>query len=95
LQALNLATPLGWIKWVLPLLFAGELVLALSARKGYHKPANGIRAGLLLAGMASGVALLLFPVLATIMPIPLFLISIIEEIVGRWLFYEMLKERPL
>ncbi len=95
LQAVNLAAPLGWMGWVLPLLFAGELVLALSGRKDYDKPVSKLRIGMIAAGLMAGLTLSILPEPALLLSIPLFLLSIIEEIIGRWCFYEMLKERPL
>jgi DMSO reductase anchor subunit len=95
LQAVNLAAPLGWMRWVLPWLFAGELVLALAGRKDYDKPINKLRIGMIAAGFVAGLALSILPEPAWLLSIPLFLLSIIEEIIGRWSFYDVLRERPL
>jgi len=86
-QGVNLFTPLEWMGWALILLFVGEAVLALTERHTGHIAANQIRVGLLLAGMAGGAVVAITPKQPWILIIPLFVVSILQEMIGRWRFY--------
>jgi len=87
LQGMNLVTPLGWMRVILPLMFIAELALAITAGVKTRKTTSRMRSWLITAGMAASMAILIFPHLPAAAIILLLLLTILEEFMGRWLFY--------
>lgn len=81
--------------WILLLFFlAVQLALILSARDPASRMSNMVRVVLLLAGMVLVGVLLWVPAGKDAwLAVPLFLILLAEEIIGRWKFYEVLQDR--
>jgi anaerobic dimethyl sulfoxide reductase subunit B len=75
----------------IPLLFllSAEAGVLVSARNWFEQTANRLRLGLILLAMA-GVAIMLFvpEQVGAWSTLPIFLIVLAQEIIGRWLFYE-------
>jgi len=79
----NLASPApGWAL-VAGLGMVAELGLALTAHRQANTPAAGLRMGLLCAGLVGAVLVVPYAGLA----IPLLLLALAEQIIGRWQFY--------
>jgi anaerobic dimethyl sulfoxide reductase subunit B (iron-sulfur subunit) len=70
--------------------------LSLSERDEVHETARRLRLGLIGVSMVGVVIMSLTPTeVGMWMLVPIFLMALSEEIVGRWLFYEHLGHRPL
>jgi len=75
---------------------AAELWLTLSAKEKIHEMANRLRLGLIAAAMAgTGIMSVAPNLFGARIGLPIFLIVVIEEIIGRWLFYKALNEKIL
>jgi DMSO reductase anchor subunit len=70
-------------------LLSAEAGVLVSARNWFEQTANRLRLGLILLAMA-GVAIMLFvpEQVGAWSTLPIFLIVLAQEIIGRWLFYE-------
>jgi anaerobic dimethyl sulfoxide reductase subunit B len=88
-----------FIKWsgcITLILLAGELRLWLSTKDKIHKTAGRLRTGLIAAALAGAGIMSIASNQAWVwISIPIFLIAIAEEIIGRWLFYEALNQKTL
>ena len=72
------------------------ILLSLADRDQAHPPASRLRLGLIGLGMV-GVAVLIFVpnTVGDFLAVPLFIIILLEEAIGRFLFYERLSQRIL
>jgi len=87
-------TRLAW--GVVTVLLAGELWLILSAKPNAQWTVNRLRVGLIAGGIVGAAIISVAPnPLGAWISLPTFLIVLVEEIIGRWLFYEALQERPI
>jgi DMSO reductase anchor subunit len=78
------------------ILLAGELWLSLSARENADRTVNRLRGGLIVTAMiGTGIMSITQNQSGMWISLPIFLIVMVEEIFGRWMFYETLKERIL
>ncbi|MCJ7433849.1 MAG: dimethyl sulfoxide reductase anchor subunit [Anaerolineales bacterium] len=85
-----------WIWGITLALLACELGLLLSAKEKIHETANRFRVGLIVAAIIGvGIMSITLSQLWIWISLPLFLIVMIEEIIGRWLFYEALHGKIL
>ena len=74
----------------------GALWLSLSGRDSVHQTAGRLRSGLTVLTLFGVVMMLLLPYpVGRWGVVPIFLIALLEEVLGRWLFYEHLHRRPL
>ena len=74
----------------------GAVGLTLSERDSVHPTANRFRLGLIvLAAIGMAMMFTIPNVLERWMIVPVFFIALIEEAIGRWLFYEHLHQRNL
>lgn len=91
---MNLLPGTGW--GIIAALLALELALALSAKPKAEGASVNLRVGLGIAAMlgAGMLSLASNPLGVWISPV-LFLLILIEEVIGRVLFYTVLEERPL
>ena len=77
---------------VVSILMVGQLMLQLSLEEPIKLMNNKIRVNLTLVGIVSNLLLLVFPSLFRIWTVVfIFIIVIIEETIGRWLFFESRK----
>jgi anaerobic dimethyl sulfoxide reductase subunit B (iron-sulfur subunit) len=77
-------------------LLASEVVLWLSAKEKKHETLNRLRVGLIAAGMFGAGILSIAPnQFRAWISLPIFLIVMVEEIIGRWLFYKALHGKTL
>jgi DMSO reductase anchor subunit len=91
---INLLTILPW--GIMVVLLAGELWLARSAKENPHRTANKLRAGLIVGAIVGAGIMFLVPNLTGVwIGLPIFLVVVFEEIIGRRLFYATLQERVL
>jgi hypothetical protein len=75
---------------------AGVLLLSLAGWDHAHPAAHRLRLGLVGVGLVGVVILSVVPNTARIWLVaPLLIITLIEEVIGRWLFYEHLHQRIL
>jgi hypothetical protein len=78
------------------ILLAAETIVAAPERHPVHETARQVRVSLILPGMVGAWFLFGSQDLAGVwIRIPIFLIVLIEEVLGRWLFYEMKNLRVL
>jgi len=91
--------PPSFIRWMWGITFAllaGELGLWLSTKEKAHETLGGLRAGLIAAGLASaGIMLIALDQAWAWISLPILLIVMVEEIIGRWLFYDSLHGKTL
>jgi anaerobic dimethyl sulfoxide reductase subunit B (iron-sulfur subunit) len=64
-----------------------QLIASLSADDQDHETARRLRAGLIVIAMGLSIASIISPAEAWI-NIPIFMLIVIEESIGRWIFYE-------
>jgi DMSO reductase anchor subunit len=97
LTGINLSPVLiRWVWEVTIALLVSELGLWLSAKEKAHKTVDGLRVGLIAAAMAGAGIMSIAPGQAGAwISLPIFLIVMVEEIIGRWLFYEALHRKAL
>jgi DMSO reductase anchor subunit len=77
-------------------LLMGELGLTLSTKDKTRETVNRLRVGLIACAIVGAAILSVAPnPLGVWTSLPIFLIVLIEEIVGRWIFYEALQERAI
>mgnify|MGYP001470652589 CR=1 FL=1 len=94
LLMMNLLQGGGW--GIVAALLVAELALTLLAKGNTRWTINRLRVGLIAGTMVGAVILSVAPnPLGMWISLPILLIVMIEEIIGRWLFYEALKERVL
>ena len=85
-----------WIGGITVILLAGELGLWLSAKEKAHETVGRLRAGFIAAGMLGAGTMSIAPnQFGAWISLPIFLIVMVEEIIGRWLFYEALHRKVL
>jgi DMSO reductase iron-sulfur subunit len=78
------------------LLLVGELWLILSAKPNAQWTVNRLRVGLIACTMVGAAIMSVVPSpLGAWISLSFFLTVLVEEIIGRLLFYEALKERPI
>jgi DMSO reductase anchor subunit len=74
----------------------GAFLLLLTDRDRPHRTARRLRLGLIALGLAGVLRMYLTPVAAgEWLAIPIFLILLSEEVIGRCLFYDLLRQRVL
>jgi DMSO reductase anchor subunit len=74
----------------------GALPLTLSELKQTHQTAIRLRLSLIILALVGVTAMFLVPLsVGRWIILPIFIIALIEEILGRWLFYEHLHRRAL
>ncbi|MFO7584129.1 MAG: DmsC/YnfH family molybdoenzyme membrane anchor subunit [Anaerolineales bacterium] len=81
----------GMASVAIPLLFllSAEAGLVVSARNWFEKTANRLRLGVSGLAMVGGLMSLFVPSqVGAWMMLPIFLLVVMQEIIGRWLFYE-------
>jgi len=72
------------------------LRLSLSERNNAYKTASRLRLGLIVMGVIGVTAIFFVPNMIRMwLTIPIFLIVLSEEVIGRWLFYKHLHQRIL
>ena len=75
---------------------AGALWLSLSERNQIHLTAGRLRSGLIALSLLGVTMTVLLPnLVGRWVVVPIFLIALFEEVLGRWLFYEHLHQRLL
>jgi DMSO reductase iron-sulfur subunit len=85
-----------WIGCITVILLAGELGLLLSAKDKVHEAAGKLRAGLIAAAIIGAGIMSVAPnQFGAWISLPIFLIVMVEEIIGRWLFYMALHRKSL
>jgi DMSO reductase anchor subunit len=74
----------------------GALLLSLSDRNQVHHTARRFRLGLIVLALAGVATMYLVPdSIGRWLAVPIFVIVLVEEVIGRWLFYEHLHQRIL
>jgi anaerobic dimethyl sulfoxide reductase subunit B (iron-sulfur subunit) len=74
----------------------GALLLSLSDRNQVHQAACRLRLGLIVLALAGVATMYLVPdSVGRWLAVPIFIIVLVEEVIGRWLFYEHLHQRIL
>ena len=87
---------IGWIGGITVVLLAGELGLWLSAKEKSHETVDRLRVGLIAAAIIGAGIMSIAPnQFGMWISLPIFLIVMVEEIIGRWLFYEALHRKAL
>ena len=77
-------------------LLALELAMTLSAKPEAQWSVHRLRVGLIAVALLGAAIMSVVPnQLGMWISLSIFLIVLIEQIIGRWLFYEALKERPI
>lgn len=94
--AINWVFPNPWLAFGAGILLAAEVVVMLSEQNPRHETAKKVRGSLILGGIV-GSAILAFVTgnAASWMTASIFLMALVEEVIGRWLFYMRLEERAL
>ena len=78
------------------ILLAGELGLWLSAKEKAHETVDRLRVNLIAGAIIGAGIMSVAPnQIGMWVSLPIFLIVVVEEIIGRWLFYEALHEKTL
>jgi DMSO reductase iron-sulfur subunit len=97
LLTMNFQQVNGALAWgIAAALLACELGLLLSAKEKVHETAHRFRVGLIATGMlGAGIISIVPNQFGMWISLPIFLVVMVEEIIGRWLFYEALKGRML
>jgi anaerobic dimethyl sulfoxide reductase subunit C (anchor subunit) len=91
-------TPISieWIGGITVVLLASELGLWLSTKEKAHETVDRLRVGLIAVAIIGARIMSVVPnQFWTWISIPIFLIVMVEEIIGRWLFYEALHGKTL
>jgi DMSO reductase anchor subunit len=79
---------------IVAVLLAVELALILSSKPNAEGTVRRLRVGLIAVAMLGAGILCIAPnPLGVWTSFPIFLMVLVEEIIGRWLFYEVLQER--
>jgi DMSO reductase iron-sulfur subunit len=79
---------LVWIRLAGMLAFSASILVILSNNEHEKNPLQNWRFGLLQAGLLCGIALILWPSGAWVSGwLLIFIIALVEESIGRWLFY--------
>jgi hypothetical protein len=87
-------TSLAW--GIVVVALALEFALILSAKPNARWTVNRLRVGLIAGAIVGAGILLVAPnLLGMWTGLPILLIVLVEEIIGRWLFYEALNERVI
>jgi anaerobic dimethyl sulfoxide reductase subunit B (iron-sulfur subunit) len=96
-SAMNVLLGGGKFAWgLVAVLLAVELTMMLSAKPKAGWTVHRLRGGLIaVAIVGTGILLVVSNPLGVWISLSIFLIMLIEEIIGRWLFYEALQERAL
>jgi DMSO reductase anchor subunit len=90
----NLLQSAGW--GIVAALLAAELGLILSAKPNVRWTVNKLRVGLIAGAMLGAGILLVAPNLLGMWPsLPILLLVLVEEVIGRKLFYTALDERVI
>jgi DMSO reductase anchor subunit len=77
-------------------LLALELAMTLSAKPKAQWTVYRLRVGLIAVALLGAAIMSVVPnQLGMWTSLSIFLVVLVEEIIGRWLFYETLKERPI
>jgi DMSO reductase anchor subunit len=85
-----------WIGSITVILLAGELGLLLSAKEQVHETADRLRMGLIVTAIIGAGIMSIAPnQFWAWISLPIFLIVMVEEIIGRWSFYEALHRKAL
>ncbi len=75
-------------------LLSAELVMIFSEKENASRTVNRLRVGLITAAIiGAGVMLVMPNPFRAWITLPIFLIVLFEEIIGRWLFYDALNDR--
>jgi DMSO reductase anchor subunit len=84
-------------RWgIVAVLLALELAMMLSVKPKTEGSVIRLQVGLIACAIVGTVIMSIVPnPLGMWISLPIFLIVLVEEIIGRWLFYEALKERPI
>jgi hypothetical protein len=94
LTGINVPSILPW--GIIFILLAIELGLSLSAKENAHWTVNRLRVGLIVGAIVGAGIMLSAPnPLVAWISLPILLLVIAEEIIGRRLFYEVIYERVL
>ena len=81
---------------IVAVLLAVELGLILSAKPKAQWTVNRLRVGLIAGAMVGAGIMSVAPnPLGMWISLPIFLLVLMEESIGRWLFYDALKEKAL
>jgi DMSO reductase anchor subunit len=81
---------------IVVVLLAAELGLILSAKRKAEESANRLRVGLIVTAIIATGIMFIVPNLTSVwVSLPIFLMVLVEEIIGRKLFYASLQERVL
>jgi membrane protease YdiL (CAAX protease family) len=87
---------IGWLGGLTVALLTGELGLWLSAKEKIHETVDRLRVGLIAAAIVGAGIMSIAPKQAWMwISLPILLIVMVEEIIGRWLFYEALHRKAL
>jgi len=87
---------IGWLGGITVALLTGELGLWLSAKEKIHETVDRLRVGLIAAAIVGAGIMSIAPKQAWMwISLPILLIVMVEEIIGRWLFYEALHRKAL
>jgi DMSO reductase iron-sulfur subunit len=85
-----------WIGGITVALLAGELGLWLSKKHKVHEIVDRLRAGLIaVAIIGAGIMSIAPNQTWTWISLPILLIVMVEEIIGRWIFYEALHSKAI
>lgn len=78
------------------LLFGASLAVQVLSTVNVHRTASRFRLGLTAGGFLVSIGLLFSPVSFSMwFTLFVFMLAVLEEMIGRWLFYEHLHHRPL
>jgi anaerobic dimethyl sulfoxide reductase subunit B (iron-sulfur subunit) len=98
-EILNNSGKTGSMSFTNLVLGAGLIVvlgLSLLDRNQTHRTARGLRLGLIGLGLVGALGVYVAPnAVGRWLVVPIFVIILIEEVLGRWLFYEQLHQRIL
>ena len=85
-----------YLLFIASLGLGGALALSLSERGKAYQAARRLRSGLILAALLGALTLLVLPnQVGEGIIVPIFIVVLIEEGIGRWLFYEHLQRREI
>ena len=83
-----------WVGGIAIALLAGELGVWFSAKENANETENRLRVGLIVTAIiGSGIMSIAPNQFGARLSLPILLVVMVEEIIGRWLFYEALKKR--
>jgi anaerobic dimethyl sulfoxide reductase subunit B len=97
LLMMNVLQITGLLAWgIVTVMLVLELALTLSARPKAQWNVNKLRVGLIAGAMVvAGIMSIAPNPLGMWISLPILLMVLVEEIIGRWLFYEALQERAI